>query len=174
MNTNLGLKKNLSVDEIFHLNLKETVEKSRLSVANEHIQHGSTSCLLHSVAVAYYSYRIAKYLKRVVPFKEAELIRGALLHDYFLYDWHEADSSHKWHGIHHPKKALKNAEEDFELSHLEKDIIKKHMFPLTFSAPSYRESILVCLVDKVCSIYETLGLGKYHFLKIRFQVDNII
>lgn len=31
----------------------------------------------------------------------------------------------------------------------------KHMFPLTLQPPRYLESLLVCLVDKGCSLYET-------------------
>ena len=83
------------------------------------------------------------------------MIRGALLHDYFLYDWHEKSDDHRLHGFTHPARALKNAEEIFDLSVVEKDIIKRHMFPLTPVPPAYRESYLVCLADKICSSYES-------------------
>lgn len=114
------------------------------------IQHGNTSCLLHCVAVAYYSIRLASKLN--IRVNEKDLLRGALLHDYFLYDWHTAGD--RWHGFTHPQKALFNAERDFTLTDIERDIIKKHMFPLTLSLPACRESLFVCLVDKACSIYE--------------------
>ena len=48
------------------------------------LQHGSTTRLMHSVAVAYYSYRLAKITR--LSFHWEEMVRGALLHDYFLYD----------------------------------------------------------------------------------------
>ena len=38
---------------------------------------------------------------------------------------------------------------------MEQDIILKHMFPLTLQPPRYLESLLVCLVDKGCALYET-------------------
>ena len=65
---------------------------SRLSKTALFIQHGSTPCLLHCIAVAYYCYRLAEHFK---PLKshETELVRGALLHDYFLYDWHIPDKA---------------------------------------------------------------------------------
>ena len=89
-----------------------------------------------------------------IRYKKRELIRGALLHDYFLYDWHRAQK--RLHGFTHPSAALTNAERDFKLSDTERDIIKKHMFPLTVVPPLCREGWIVCLVDKACSIYETV------------------
>ena len=58
---------------------------SRLSKTAFFIQHGNTSCLLHCIAVAYYCYRLAERFKALKG-HENELVRGALLHDYFLYD----------------------------------------------------------------------------------------
>ncbi|MFQ9151358.1 MAG: HD domain-containing protein [Blautia sp.] len=46
-----------------------------------------TSVYRHSLAVAYFSCYLAEKLHLKVRTKE--MIRGALLHDYFLYDWHE-------------------------------------------------------------------------------------
>lgn len=121
---------------------------------DKYIQHGETSCLEHCIAVAYVSFVIAKRLRIACDYNS--LLRGALLHDYFLYDWHERDESHKWHGFHHAHKALMNASRDFELTKIEKDIIAKHMFPLNIKLPRYRESYIVCVADKICSTYETI------------------
>lgn len=86
--------KELSLDEDF-LSMKK------------YIQHGTTDCVLHSIAVTHYSLICASRLHIKVDYKK--LVCGALLHDYFLYDWHEKDKSHKWHGFRHPKVALNNA-----------------------------------------------------------------
>lgn len=118
-----------------------------------YIQHGDTSCLKHTVAVAYCSVRIAELLG--IKYKKRDLIRGALLHDYFLYDWHDRENGRNMHGFTHPAAALYNAEKDFALTDTERDIIKKHMFPLTFFPPVCREGWIVCLSDKICSVYET-------------------
>lgn len=61
-------------------------QKSHLRRMEKFIQHGDTSCLLHTIAVAYYSIKIAEFFG--IKYKKRDLIRGALLHDYFLYDWH--------------------------------------------------------------------------------------
>jgi uncharacterized protein len=51
------------------------------------------------------SYRIAKYFKASKNINS--LIRGALLHDYFLYDWHKGKNRKKLHGFRHPGIAVK-------------------------------------------------------------------
>ena len=66
------------------------------------------------------------------------LVRGALLHDYFLYDWHDRRPERRIHGFTHTGIALHNADRDFELNDIERDIIGKHMFPLTVVPPRYR------------------------------------
>ena len=59
-------------------------QKSHLRRMEKFTQHGDTSCLLHTIAVAYYSIKIAEFFG--IKYKKRDLIRGALLHDYFLYD----------------------------------------------------------------------------------------
>ena len=128
----------------------------------EFIQHGNVTVYEHCIHVALCAIKINKAI--YAKSKERELIRGALLHDYFLYDWHNADApgnTHpKLHGFYHPGIALRNATRDFVLSEREKDIIKKHMWPLTVNPPRCREAWIVCLADKYASTLETLKLKK--------------
>lgn len=123
-------------------------------LTKKHIQHGRTSVYQHSINVARFSVGLAAFLH--IRVNRRRLIRGALLHDYFLYDWHEKNAGHSLHGFRHPYLALDNARRDFRLNAVERDIIKKHMFPLTPFPPMYAESWVVCLADKICSLYETL------------------
>ena len=83
-----------------------------------YIQHGAVSCYLHSFFVAYMSVWLAKRFRIRVHLRS--LVRGALLHDYFLYDWHENDKSHSLHGFRHPNTALKNATKDFDINDFNK------------------------------------------------------
>ena len=136
---------------------------SRLWLSDAAIQHGDTTVLLHCIAVAYFSLKLAKALR--LQCDQDSLVRGALLHDYFLYDWHVADDSHRFHGFHHAKAALRNAQADVHLTEKEQDIIVHHMFPLTLSPPRSREATLVCLVDKGCGLYETFGRNTYPALR---------
>lgn len=119
------------------------------------VQHADVSTLEHSLCVAYVSFWLCERLG--LSFDRDGLIRGAVLHDFFLYDWHEGSGDRKGlHGFTHPKAALRNAEARFELTNLERDIIVKHMWPLTFAFPKYGESYFVSAADKYCSLIETL------------------
>ena len=115
-------------------------------------QHGNTCRLLHSVAVAYYSCRIASILG--VRFHMRDMARGALFHDYFFYDAQDGDPAHKKHWSRHPDIAWRNASKELDLTGIETDIIRTHMFPLTIRPPKYREGAVVTLVDKGCTVYE--------------------
>lgn len=137
--------------------LQELLRQEQVLEMRKFIQHGNTTTLAHCFVVAYYSYRLALLLPMRFHYKS--LIRGAMLHDFYLYDWHIPDPSHRLHGFVHPRFALNNARQYFILEPMEEDIILKHMWPLTLHAvPRYRESLIVCIVDKLCSFAETLYL----------------
>ncbi len=116
--------------------------------------HHSSSIYEHIINVAYTTFRISKYLK--LDYRSAT--RGALLHDFFCYDWRNHDlpdlAADKFHGIEHPKIALANSEKHFTLNSIEKDIILKHMWPLTIQPPKYKESYVVTFADKLVSSKE--------------------
>jgi len=122
-------------------------------------QHGDMSVKNHCLDVARYSIAINEKLK--IKCNERALVRGALLHDYFLYDWHKTEPDeepHKLHGFYHPGTALRNAMKEYELSDIEKEIIKKHMWPLTPIPPMCKEAWVVTAADKWCSMLETVHL----------------
>ena len=103
--------------------IEHIAKEGRSDIQKNHIQHGTTTVFDHSVNVAITSLRLSEKLNAAgIRVNRRELIRGALLHDYFLYDWHEKDRSHSWHGFRHPATALKNARNDFELTRVEEDI----------------------------------------------------
>ena len=132
---------------------------SRYSVTKQHIQHGTVTVYAHCLAVAAESVRIAKGLKLNVDMES--LVRGALLHDYFLYDWHDnPDGRHNVHGFTHPYTALRNAKQDLTLTKTECDIIVHHMFPLVPLPPHSKEAWIVCVADKVCATKETIMMRK--------------
>jgi uncharacterized protein len=122
--------------------------------------HYDVSCYEHSVSVSRYSYLICKFLD--LDYKSAA--RGGLLHDLYLYDWRTTTLTDGRHGFVHPRIALDNATSVFELNEIEKDIVLKHMFPLTWQPPSYKEALIVCLVDKYCATKEILV---YLFSRVR-------
>ena len=125
------------------------------------IQHGITSTYTHSLCVTYISVWMALRSKKNVDMRS--IVRGALLHDYFLYDWHEKNEYHNLHGFTHAKKSLKNAQNDFKLNKKESEIIFCHMFPLNIThVPLSREARIVCIADKLCATGETLSILRYN------------
>ena len=133
---------------------KEILESKNMQKEKTFMQHGNISVFDHSVAVTIKCLKIAHKLG--IPVDQKTLIRGALLHDYFLYDWHESDKSHRLHGFTHAKKALLNAEKEYELNNIERNMIYCHMFPLNLRIPKFRESIILCIADKIVATKETL------------------
>lgn len=119
--------------------------------------HHNSSIYAHVHDVAYFSYRVSKYFK--LDYRSAA--RGALLHDFFLYDWRNHDvpdlPREKFHGLAHPAIAVANAKKYFTLNEIEEDIIKRHMWPLTLVPPKYKESYIVSFADKYLSSREFIN-----------------
>ena len=149
----------MSENEIRQM-ITETVqwlnEHTRFAENRSYMQHGTKSVYEHCIQVAEKSCKLA--WKHNMKVSYPELIRGALLHDYFLYDWHAKDNNtHRLHGFFHAKKALANAQRDVELTAVEADIIRHHMFPLNlFHPPRCKEAWVVCIADKICAFQETI------------------
>ena len=69
------------------------------------------------------------------------------------------------HAFYHPIAALENARKCVALTPLEENIIRRHMFPVTLVPPASREGLAVCLVDKLCALYEGFARGSYPLLR---------
>ena len=112
-------------------------------------QHGTTR-YEHSLKVSYYSYKLAKFLR--LNYEETAV--GGLLHDFFL-SYNDMSGKEKLKAFFtHPKDAMQTASEEFNLTKLEKDIIRNHMFPTTPAVPKYMESWIVCFIDKCVATSE--------------------
>lgn len=123
------------------------------------IQHGQITTYDHCEKVAQTCFWLTRRLG--LKLREKELIRAAMLHDFFLYDWHQAEipltRPFEMHGYTHPGRASKNAARIMHAGRLEQDIIESHMWPLTLlHPPKSREAWVVCMADKYCSARETL------------------
>jgi uncharacterized protein len=149
--------------------LSALIQEADLASCSKYMQHGDTSCLLHCVAVAFYSASILDLLH--LRYDRKALIRGALLHDFFLYDWHthKRKPFERMHAFSHPHAALQNARERVALSPKEENIILRHMFPVTPVPPNSKEGLVVCLADKCCAFYEGVRRNTYPKLRRVFQ-----
>ena len=134
-------------------------------------QHCNTSCFDHCYTAAFYCYRICK--KFNLDYKSAT--RAALLHDLFLYDWRVKGDRKGHHAFTHGKIAYDNACKIINLNDVEKDMIIKHMWPVTIKLPKYRETYILTFVDKYCATSELYHYYKekllYHLQKHNFIHD---
>lgn len=154
---------------------EDILNSANFQKTKEHIQHGNMTVNEHCINVAKTSLLIKE--KFHITCNQRDLVRGALLHDYFLYDWHKKDlkNPHKLHGFYHPGRALQNAKKEYVLTKRQEDIIKKHMWPLTVVPPMCREAWIVTTADKYCSLMETFRLhkGKIKTRREILKVQNI-
>ena len=138
---------------------KKLEQEGRIDITKKFSQHGDCSVFEHCANVAYVSCMLFRQMH--VDADWDELIRGSLLHDYFLYDWHTSPKEHRPHGFTHARTALKNARRDFSVNMLEAEMIYCHMFPMNIlRLPMHRESMILCIADKIVSTKETLEGGK--------------
>jgi uncharacterized protein len=154
MNGRLNKMKLKFTDDSEFVKILEEISTNSEYQCLKNFYHHNSSIYEHIINVAYTSFKISKYLK--LDYRSAT--RGALLHDFFCYDWRNHDlpdlAADKFHGIEHPKIALANSEKHFKLNDIERDIILKHMWPLTVIPPKYRESYIVSFADKFVSSRE--------------------
>lgn len=141
----------------FELIISDLINNETVQQMKNYRQHYETSCFEHCKMVAYYCYLICK--KYNLDYKSAT--RAAMLHDLFLYDWRKKQDGRKGlHAFTHPQTALENASKLFDLNEKERDIILKHMWPVTIKLPKYKESYIITLVDKYCAIQESIKAYK--------------
>lgn len=112
------------------------------------IRHHGITRLNHCMRVAYYSYLITKFLR----LNYVEVTEAALLHDFFTDELESKNMIVSL--IRHPYIALDNSKKYFNLSMIQEDIIKTHMFPVSLVPPKYIESWIVDVIDDICAIYE--------------------
>jgi len=149
----------LSQKSLINTILTNAIHDSRILESKQFMQHGDTSVFDHSLNVTFAALKLASFFKMKID--EPSLIRGCLFHDYFLYDWHsKAPERPRPHGYLHPKIALQNTMQVYDLNETEQDMIKHHMFPLTIKPPKTKEGFLLLLADKWCSILETFKIKK--------------
>ena len=150
---------NISNDELALL--RQMQNDMNVSKMRSFHHHGTITVFDHCTNVVMTSLSIADKLSLGKKQKE-NIIIGGMLHDFFLYDWHEGrireDGIHCWL---HPKVALKNASEHFELNRQQRNIIRSHMFPATLlHPPTCREAWIVSAADKICAVKEYYACKK--------------
>lgn len=134
-------------------------QRPDIRIMKQYRQHVTSNTFEHVCHVARVSHQIQ--LKLNLDVDEDALLRGAVLHDYYLYDFSENPVGAYEHGTTHAEKALRNAEKAFVLNDTEKNIIYSHMWPLNLThLPRTKEAWIVSVADKICAVQEMLASKK--------------
>ncbi len=133
--------------ELFDSELDKLLKDPRIIRLCTFPQHHGSNTLDHCVAVTKRAFELAERFGWDID--EKELARGAMLHDYYQYKIKDEGLTAYKHGTQHPQIAMEKADQDFHLTQKEKNIIRGHMWPLTFAhPPKSKEAVLVSLADK--------------------------
>ena len=131
--------------------IKDLLNREEVQKMKQYRQHYHISCFDHCLFVSYNTYLFCK--KHNLDYISAA--RAALLHDMFLYDWRKRENGRKGHhAFTHPITAYEIASTFLKLNDKEKDIILKHMWPVTIKFPKYIETFIVTYIDKYFAIAE--------------------
>ena len=149
----------------FYLHNEKILKMKEISM------HRGSNCYIHSFKVAKLS------IKRALHHKKGNLehiLIGAILHDYYLYDWRVEKEKKSKHPSKHPGIAVENAKKDFAIDKEIQSIIKSHMWPFNFKEfPSSKEARIVSLADKTIAFKETLTSKKYKEKREQKYLDDI-
>lgn len=127
--------------------------------------HRNINTLMHGINVSYATYKICLKL-RIEP---NEIVKAALLHDFFLYDWHREKNLLK-HAFDHPRIAVRNIEKNnLSFSKEQKEMILSHMFPFG-PCPHSMGGWILTFADKYCTCMEIIG--KNTSCKEKYSVLN--
>ena len=143
--------------------INEILNKEKVQQMKKYRQHYNINCFYHCLFVSYNTYLICK--KHNLDYISAA--RAGMVHDLFLYDWRKRERGRKGlHAYTHGKTAFKKASEILNLNDKEKDMIIKHMWPVTLAIPKYKETFILTFVDKYFAIAEA-------FIKIKEKKNEI-
>jgi len=146
-------KKELSLCRYYDC-IADIIDSEELERLKQITHHISTTRFQHCVNVSYYSYILCRKFR----LNARSAARAGLLHDLFFYDRKEYNSSREkgqpHHSRMHSEVALKNASELTDITLLEKDMIEKHMWPMTLKMPRYKETYIITVIDKYCAVLE--------------------
>ena len=146
-------KKDLS-DGVYFDCVRDIIDAPEIERLKDITHHISTTRYQHCVNVSYYGFIICRKLR----LDARSAARAGLMHDMFYYDRREFNSAREKGQLRHSAKhsfiASENAALITDISDKEKDMIEKHMWPMTRPRPSYKETYIITFVDKYCAVLE--------------------
>ncbi len=148
-----GSRKNIRQHE-YYVIVADLLALEQVQALKMFRHHIVTTRYQHCLNVSYYNYRLCRFFR----LDANSAARAGLLHD--LYHYETSDYTHGVHAIrhssYHPMVALEGAEALIQMNDRERDMIEKHMWPVTHPRPKYAETYILTFVDKYCALIEFL------------------
>ena len=158
-------------DKEYIMIISDLINQDKVQEMKMYRQHHKINCFEHCLFVSYNTYLICK--KYHLDYISAA--RAGMLHDLFLYDWRKRQDGRKGlHAFTHGKKAYEEASTFLNLNDKEKDMIIKHMWPVTPAIPKYKETFIITLVDKYFAVAEAFIKIKNHNEILKREKEKIV
>ncbi|MBQ7541631.1 MAG: HD domain-containing protein [Clostridia bacterium] len=143
--------------DLFVRDTKDLLRDPLVESMKTYRHHGETTTHYHSV---YVSYRVLKLCVRLGAQDRREIVRAALLHDFYLYEWY-TEKHDENHIFYHPKESVKNIEAHFgTLTPMQRNMILSHMFPLCRELPHSAGAWILTAADKRCASEDYLHASR--------------
>lgn len=148
-----GCRKNVKQHDYYAV-VSDLLDSGEVQALKAFRHHKMTNRFQHSLNVSYYNYRICRLLRLDAD----SAARAGLLHDLYHYDTARYSGSKPAirHSSYHPMVALEGAQQLMKLNARERDMIEKHMWPVTAERPKFAETYIITFVDKYCAVIEFL------------------
>ncbi len=131
--------------------------------------HRAIDTHYHSMFVAYRVLKLCTLLN--VTQDRREIVRAALLHDFYLYEWY-TEKHDENHIYYHPKESVRNIEAHFgALTPMQRNMILSHMFPLSVEKPHCVGAWLLTAADKQCASEDYLHVS-HRFRPIYAEINR--
>ena len=148
------------IDREFYQLIRDVIKTEEFVGMKGCKHHVKGSVYDHSIKVAYLCYKHHKRHRMGIDL--CEFVIGALLHDFYLYDWHDRLPAHRMHIFTHQKCSLENALRRYpDLTAAQQDMIGRHMFPLVPLPPKTKAGWLICYYDKLAALSDYFGENKW-------------
>lgn len=161
---------------LFYNLTRDILASQLLRDAAGYVHHGAANSVYsHCVRTAWCAFRLCQVF-HVCDSHTRSVVRAALVHDLFGYDWEQCDGAGHWllhpkrvsHAYHHGLEACQCAGKLFRLNERQLDAIRKHMWPTYPVPPVYTDGWLLTLADKLTAIKELcLSFGMKHGMAVK-------
>lgn len=133
----------------------DILRSERFQTAMHVTHHKKHTVADHSIRVAECALKMGGALKKKgIEVEDSDLVRGALLHDIGMTDRkvHESRSFIKC--FTHPRMGERIAESEYGANKVQKNSIRRHMWPACIIPPLTAAGWIILVADKYCSMKE--------------------